>query len=312
MAARFRKPTSAAASCATRATSCSSTRTTRRSTSRCRRSRAARGAPRSTRHIPRASRPPRRCFPARPTPCRDVPSRSCANPSRAAHEAGPRHAVRRAICRRRRALSPVGARTWGYDGVRPFAPDASYGTPEDFKRFVVEAHARGLMILLDVVYNHFGPEGNALARYAPQFFDARHKTPWGAAINFDGPDARTVRDFFVHNALYWIEEFHLDGLRLDAVHAIADDSKTHIVLEIAQAIAAGPGSGRAVHLVLENDANQARFVDPGKAGAHATAQWNDDWHHAAHVLVTGEEDGYYADYAAQPARHLARALAEGF
>ena len=205
----------------------------------------------------------------------------------------------------------VGARNWGYDGVLPFAPDASYGTPEDFKRFVVEAHARGLMVLLDVVYNHFGPEGNALARYAPQFFNARHKTPWGAAINFDGPDARTVRDFFVHNALYWIEEFHLDGLRLDAVHAIADDSPKHIATEIAEAIAAGPGRDRHVHLVLENDRNAARLLDPA-LGAHATAQWDDDWHHAVHVLLTGEATGYLADYAPHAERHFARALAEGF
>jgi malto-oligosyltrehalose trehalohydrolase len=204
-----------------------------------------------------------------------------------------------------------GTRNWGYDGVLLFAPDAAYGTPDDFKRFVVEAHRRGLMVLLDVVYNHFGPEGNHLSAYAPQFFNAAHQTPWGAAINFDGEGAANVRAFFVHNALYWIEEFHLDGLRMDAIHAIADDSATHIVTEIARAIAAGPGHDRHVHLVLENDRNAARFLD--RAGpAHATAQWNDDWHHAAHVLVTGERDGYYADYAKRPAWMLARCLAEGF
>ncbi|MGZ5041552.1 MAG: malto-oligosyltrehalose trehalohydrolase [Usitatibacter sp.] len=205
----------------------------------------------------------------------------------------------------------AGERNWGYDGVLPFAPDAAYGTPDDFKRFVVEAHARGLMVLLDVVYNHFGPEGNYLKLYAPQFFNPAHRTPWGSAVNFDGEDARTVRDFFVHNALYWIEEFHLDGLRLDAVHAIADDSATHIVSEIARAIAAGPGHHRHVHLVLENDRNQASLLQRG-ADPAATAQWNDDWHHAVHVLVTGEKDGYYADYAERPAWQLARALAEGF
>jgi maltooligosyltrehalose trehalohydrolase len=211
-------------------------------------------------------------------------------------------------------LMPVadfaGARSWGYDGVLAFAPDAAYGTPDDMKRFIAAAHAHGLMVLLDVVYNHFGPEGNYLSAYAPQFFNDAHQTPWGAAINFDGEQARTVRDFFVHNALYWIEEFHLDGLRLDAVHAIADDSPTHIVREIAAAIAAGPGLERHVHLVLENDRNQARLI--GRARELATAQWNDDWHHAAHVLVTGEKDGYYEDYAARPAWMLARALAEGF
>ena len=205
-----------------------------------------------------------------------------------------------------------GARSWGYDGVLPFAPDAAYGTPEDLKKLVVEAHARGLMVLLDVVYNHFGPLGNHLSRYAPQFFNAAHQTPWGAAINFDGEGARTVRDFFVHNAVYWIEEFHLDGLRVDAVHAIADDSPTHIVAEITRAIAAGPGYRRPVHVLLENDANEAFRLDRRGTAAPATAQWNDDWHHAMHVLVAGETNGYYRDYATHPARHLARALAEGF
>jgi maltooligosyltrehalose trehalohydrolase len=203
----------------------------------------------------------------------------------------------------------AGRRNWGYDGVLPFAPDAAYGTPDELKRFVQSAHGHGLMVLLDVVYNHFGPEGNHLSRYAPQFFNAAHQTPWGAAINFDGDGAPTVRDYFTHNALYWIEEYHLDGLRMDAIHAIADDSPTHIVIEIARAIAAGPGRERAVHLVLENDRNEARLL---KGAAHATAQWNDDWHHAAHVIATGETDGYYADYAARPVAHLGRALAEGF
>ena len=202
-----------------------------------------------------------------------------------------------------------GRRNWGYDGVLPFAPDAAYGTPEDLKRFVQAAHGHGLMVLLDVVYNHFGPEGNHLARYAPQFFNPAHQTPWGAAINFDGEHAGPVREFFVHNALYWIEEYHLDGLRMDAIHAIADDSPTHIVTEIARAVADGPGRERPVHIVLENDRNQARLL---KGRHRATAQWNDDWHHAAHVIATRETDGYYADYAARPVMHLGRALAEGF
>jgi malto-oligosyltrehalose trehalohydrolase len=205
----------------------------------------------------------------------------------------------------------AGRRNWGYDGVLPFAPDSAYGRPEDFKRFVNEAHSRGLMVLLDVVYNHFGPEGNHLSRYSPQFFNPAHQTPWGAAINFDGEHCRPVRDFFVHNALYWIEEFHLDGLRLDAVHAIMDDSPKHIVTEIAEAIAAGPGRTRRVHLVLENDGNQAHFLDR-RAPAHATAQWNDDFHHAAHVLMAGESDGYYSDYAGKGTWYLGRTLAEGY
>ncbi len=210
-------------------------------------------------------------------------------------------------------LMPVadfaGQRGWGYDGVLPFAPDSAYGTPDDMKRLVVAAHERGLMVLLDCVYNHFGPEGNYLHEYAPQFFNAAHQTPWGAAINFDGAHSRTVRDFFIHNALYWVEEYGFDGLRMDAVHAIRDDSPTHVVTEIAHAVRAGPGRARHVHLVLENDRNEARLL---KGQRRATAQWNDDWHHAAHVIATRETDGYYADYAARPVSHLARALAEGF
>jgi maltooligosyltrehalose trehalohydrolase len=204
----------------------------------------------------------------------------------------------------------AGRRNWGYDGVLPFAPDAAYGTPEELKRFVDAAHERGLMVLLDVVYNHFGPEGNYLPLYAPQFFNAAHQTPWGAAINFDAERSRTVRDFFVHNALYWVEEFRFDGLRMDAVHAIADDSPVHIATEIARALADGPGRERHVHVVLENDDNSASLLS--REAANATAQWNDDAHHAFHVLVSGERDGYYRDYAQQPAAHLARCLAEGF
>lgn len=215
-------------------------------------------------------------------------------------------------------LMPVadfpGRRNWGYDGVLLFAPDACYGRPEQLKAFVDAAHELGLMVLLDVVYNHFGPEGNYLHAYCPQFFNPKHETPWGAAINFDGAGSPTVRSFYVHNALYWIEEYHLDGLRLDAIHAIADDSPRHIVREIASALHTGPGRERPVHLILENDANQARYLerDATAAPACASAQWNDDLHHAAHVLATGERDGYYADYADAPLARLGRALAEGF
>jgi malto-oligosyltrehalose trehalohydrolase len=214
-------------------------------------------------------------------------------------------------------LMPVadfpGARNWGYDGVLPFAPDATYGTPDDLKRLVDAAHARGLMMLLDVVYNHFGPEGNYLHLYAPQFFHRRRSTPWGAAIHFAGP----VREFFVHNALYWLEEFRFDGLRLDAIHAIADDAEPDIVTEIAHRVREGPGRARAIHLVLENDRNEASRLARDGAGVPlvAAAQWNDDTHHALHVLATGETDGYYADYADYadgPHGSLARALAEGF
>ncbi len=207
-----------------------------------------------------------------------------------------------------------GRRNWGYDGVLPFAPNASYGRPEDFKRLVAAAHERGLMVLLDVVYNHFGPEGNYLHAYAPTFFNPRHKTPWGAAINFDGDSNRTVRDFFIHNALYWLEEYCLDGLRLDAIHAICDDSVPDIIEELAAAVRQGPCRERQVHLILENDRNQARYLDRDATGRPrlATAQWNDDVHHVLHMLATGETDGYYADYAVDPARLLGRCLAEGF
>lgn len=215
-------------------------------------------------------------------------------------------------------LMPVaafpGRRNWGYDGVLPFAPAPCYGRPEDLKAFIEQAHALGLMVLLDVVYNHFGPEGNYLHLYAPAFFTQRHQTPWGAGINFDGPDSALVRDFFIHNALYWLNEYRFDGLRLDAVHAIADDSDPDILSAIAAAVAAGPGQEREVHLVLENGANQSRYLTRNIAGRarRYTAQWNDDFHHAAHVLLTGERDGYYADFARAPARQLARCLAEGF
>ena len=151
-------------------------------------------------------------------------------------------------------LMPVaafpGSRGWGYDGVLPFAPDPSYGTPDELKRLIAAAHARGLMVLLDVVYNHFGPDGNYLYVYAQTFFDRTVQTPWGAAINFGGDGSRTVRDFFIHNALYWIEEFQLDGLRIDAVHAMHDASPLHFVDELVQAVRAGAGTDRHVHLVL--------------------------------------------------------------
>jgi maltooligosyltrehalose trehalohydrolase len=207
-----------------------------------------------------------------------------------------------------------GRRGWGYDGVLPFAPDAAYGTPGELKAFVDTAHALGLMVLIDVVYNHFGPEGNYLHAYCPQFFNPAHQTPWGAAINFDGADSRTVRDFFVHNARYWVEEYRFDGLRMDAVHAIRDDSTPAIVEEICTALQQGPGRERHVHVVLENDLNEARRLlrDAQGRPIAATAQWNDDLHHAAHVLLTGETDGYYADYAEDPVGRFALALAQGF
>jgi maltooligosyltrehalose trehalohydrolase len=205
-----------------------------------------------------------------------------------------------------------GARGWGYDAVLPYAPDAAYGTPEELKSLIAAAHGRGIAVLLDVVYNHFGPEGNYLHRYAPGFFTDRHKTPWGDAINFDGPGSKTVREFFIHNALYWLEEYRFDGLRFDAVHAIVDDSELHIFKELAARLRAGPGSTRPIFLILETHANEAHLL--GTAGASDThdAQWNDDVHHCLHVILTGEADGYYADYAERAHALLCRALAHGF
>jgi maltooligosyltrehalose trehalohydrolase len=203
---------------------------------------------------------------------------------------------------------------WGYDGVFPYAPDSSYGTPEDLKRLVQAVHAKGLMMFLDVVYNHFGPDGNYLRSYAPEFFTTRHHTPWGEAINYDGPCSRVVRDFFIHNAIYWLEEYRFDGLRLDAVHAIADDSKPDILEELAQNVRQKFTGKRQVHLVLENEANAVRYLERDK-GSHPKfydAQWNDDIHHALHVIATGETDGYYSDYTKHPIEQLGRCLAEGF
>jgi len=215
-------------------------------------------------------------------------------------------------------LMPVadfpGKRNWGYDGVFPFAPDSIYGRPEDLKELVQSAHEHGIMVLLDVVYNHLGPEGNYLRSYAPQFFTDRHRTPWGDGINFDGPDSRAVRDFFIHNALYWLTEYHFDGLRLDAVNAIIDDSTPHILTELADAVRSSVQSDRHVHLILENDLNQARYLQREEhcQPKWYNSQWNDDIHHALHVLITGERDGYYVDYAERPVDQLVRCLADGF
>jgi len=202
-------------------------------------------------------------------------------------------------------LMPVadfpGPRNWGYDGVLPYAPDRAYGTPEDLKHLVDEAHGLGLMVFLDVVYNHFGPDGNYLPAYAPDFFREDVHTPWGAAIDFRRP---AVRRFFAENALYWLREYRFDGLRLDAVHAIGERDW---LPEMARFVRERVPAGRQVHLVLENDDNEASLLSQG-----FDAQWNDDAHHVLHHILTGERQGYYAAYAGRPGRDLARALAEGF
>lgn len=206
----------------------------------------------------------------------------------------------------------IGQRNWGYDGVLPYAPDSRYGRPEDLKRLIDAAHGLGLMVLLDVVYNHFGPEGNYIGRYAPQFFTQRHTTPWGAAINFDGRDSRPVRDFFIDNAVYWLSDFRFDGLRLDAVHHLVDDSAQHLLTELAATVRARFAQ-RHVHLVLENEENEASRLTRDEAGrpCQYTAQWNDDLHHVIHTAITREGHGYYGDYIGSDAK-LMRALAEGF
>ncbi len=210
-------------------------------------------------------------------------------------------------------LMPVaqfsGNRGWGYDGVLLYAPHTSYGSPEALKKLVDAAHARGLMVLLDVVYNHFGPDGNYLNSYAPDFFHPERHTPWGAAIAYDrGP----VRKFFIENACYWIEEYRFDGLRLDAIDQIRDDSEPAILEEIALEVHRRTPD-RYVHLMTEDDRNAVGLLErQGNNPKFYDGEWNDDFHHAAHVIATGEADGYYHDYTEDPAAKMARALAEGF
>ncbi|MCK9916127.1 malto-oligosyltrehalose trehalohydrolase [Microbacteriaceae bacterium K1510] len=199
---------------------------------------------------------------------------------------------------------------WGYDGALLFAPDATYGRPEDLKALIDAAHARGLMVFLDVVYNHFGPEGNYLHRIAPAFFCDAH-TPWGGAIDYERLE---VRAFAIENALHWLDHYRVDGLRLDAVHAIVAPGEPSILHDLSTAVGQlAADSGRHIHLVLENDNNIARLLAPQEdppAGRYR-AQWNDDYHHAWHVLLTHEKQGYYRDYRA-PKEQIERVLADGF
>ncbi|MFC3607320.1 malto-oligosyltrehalose trehalohydrolase [Stutzerimonas tarimensis] len=194
-----------------------------------------------------------------------------------------------------------GDRNWGYDGVLCYAPEASYGSPEDLKHFIDAAHGHGLMVFLDVVYNHFGPDGNYLHSYAQHFFNHDEQTPWGDAIEFYRPE---VRDFFIDNAIMWLNDYRFDGLRLDAVHAIIDQS---FLTELAERVRGAVDPERHVHLVLENEANRSTLLEQG-----FTAQWNDDGHNVLHVLLTDERQGYYADYHADASSKLVRFLGEGF
>jgi maltooligosyltrehalose trehalohydrolase len=193
-----------------------------------------------------------------------------------------------------------GRHNWGYDGVLPYAPDAAYGTPDELKSLIDAAHGAGMQIFLDIVYNHFGPDGNYLHVYAKSFFREDQHTPWGNAIDFR---RRPVRDFFINNALYWLETYRFDGLRFDAVHAIDDPT---FLPELATTIRAALPD-RHIHLMLENEQNDATLLGAEKFDA----QWSDDWHHCAHVLLTRESEAYYEDFQ-NPAQQMARCLAEGF
>ena len=210
-------------------------------------------------------------------------------------------------------LMPVaqfsGNRGWGYDGVLLYAPHSAYGGPVALKKLIDAAHARGLMVLLDVVYNHFGPDGNYLNSYAHDFFHSERHTPWGAAIAFDRDP---VRKFFIENACYWIEEFRFDGLRLDAIDEIHDPSEPTLLEELAPEVRKR-NLDRYVHLTTEDDRNVVGLLKrEGDRPKYYDGEWNDDFHHAAHVIATGESDGYYKDYVSDPGGMMARALAEGY
>jgi maltooligosyltrehalose trehalohydrolase len=212
-------------------------------------------------------------------------------------------------------LMPVaqfpGERNWGYDGVYPFAVQNSYGGPGGYKKLVNACHRRGLAVIQDVIYNHLGPEGNYLWDYGPYFTD-RYKTPWGSAVNFDGPESDHVRRFFIENALHWIREFHVDGLRLDAVHAIFDFSAFPFLEELAQRVRREAARmGHRLYLIAESSLNDTRLLRrPGQGGFGLDAQWNDDFHHSLHARLTGERSGYYRDFGSL--HQLAKALREGF
>jgi maltooligosyltrehalose trehalohydrolase len=212
-------------------------------------------------------------------------------------------------------LMPVnefpGARGWGYDGADLFAPHHAYGGPDGLKRLVDACHARGLAVLIDVVYNHLGPTGNFLARFGP-YFTSRYATPWGDAVNLDGPGSDGVRRFICDNALMWLRDYHADGLRLDAVHALIDTSAIHILEQLAMEVHALEATlGRHLVLVAESDLNDPRVVRGRESGGYGIdAQWSDDFHHALHVALTGERRGYYEDF--ESLRHLAEALERTF
>jgi maltooligosyltrehalose trehalohydrolase len=204
-----------------------------------------------------------------------------------------------------------GERNWGYDGACPFAVQNSYGGPDGLKRLVNECHAAGIAVILDVVYNHLGPEGNYLWDFGPYFTD-KYRTPWGWSINYDDAYSNGVRDYFAENALQWFRDYHIDALRIDAIHGITDMSARPFLEELAERVEGfSAAQGRKVYLVAESDLNDARVIRPRSAGGYGIdAQWNDDFHHCIHTLLTGEKDGYYADFGR--IGDLAKALREGF
>lgn len=204
-----------------------------------------------------------------------------------------------------------GERNWGYDGVYPFAVQNSYGGPQGLKRLVNECHKKGLAVILDVVYNHLGPEGNYLGDFGP-YFTEKYRTPWGRAINFDGTYNPEVRNFFIENALYWFKIYHIDALRLDAIHAIFDGSARPFLQELAEKVETFSNRERKkVYLIAESDLNDARVIKPKELGGFGhDAQWCDDFHHALHTLLTGEDQGYYQDFG--KTEHLVKSLREGF
>ena len=204
-----------------------------------------------------------------------------------------------------------GKRDWGYDGVSPYAVQASYGGPEAFKRFIDAAHRLGLAVMLDVVYNHLGPEGNYLRNFGP-YFTTHHKTPWGDAVNYDAAGCEHVRRYVVENALYWIREYHLDGLRLDAVQTIKDDSPKHILAEIQERVQSlARELNRTITVIAETDENDSRYTRAPRDGGYGLdAVWSDDFHHAVHAYFTGERQGYYQGFG-EP-EQIARALREGY
>jgi maltooligosyltrehalose trehalohydrolase len=190
-----------------------------------------------------------------------------------------------------------GGRNWGYDGVDLFAPSRAYGTPNDLRRLVNRAHRLGIAVFLDVVYNHLGPEGAYLSAFSPHYFTDRHRSPWGDGVNLDGEKRGPVRDFFIENALHWVHEYHIDGLRLDATHAMADESSPHFLAELAAKVRASLPSGRSVLIVAEDDRNEARLVRPVASGGDGLdAVWSDDFHHQTRVLLAGDNRGYYQDF----------------